>query len=93
MYKNLLRSHNTSVKLIKEYKSNESFLKALKQISISKRVISIQAQKLQLSLDNSVSFRENFAARHIGVNEHEEKAMLKALNLQVENYLLFYEII
>lgn len=50
-----------------------------------KRLISIESSKSsQLNHENgTLTYRENFAARHIGVNNKEEAEMLKILNVKV----------
>lgn len=54
-----------------------------------RRVISIESCKLQSAHDNgatiAATYRENFASRHIGVNEKVEIDMLKTLNVKVSS--------
>lgn len=53
------------------------------------RSISLSANKQQNNLsNNNISFRENFATRHIGVSENEEQQMLKILNVKTLDELV-----
>lgn len=62
-----------------------SLLKHPNRLMTLKRVISLEASKLQASHENgsTSTYRENFATRHVGVGKKDEAEMLKILNVKV----------
>ncbi len=90
MYKNLLKANNSKLGLLfsKDLESQNLIWKL-------KRGLSVGSPKLASNLNNknSIGFRENFADRHIGINEKNEKLMLKTLNLNVNPKKIFSKLV
>lgn len=85
MYKRFLISDKRNTKLIfMKDKSKKDLIK------IADHYFSLKnfSQSSNLNDKKSIGFRENFAKRHIGINEENEKVMLKTLKLNV-NIILY----
>jgi hypothetical protein len=77
MYKHLLKIKNNNIGVLF---TKESSLSRHLDRSFS---LGNFNRSINLNKENAVGYRENFAYRHIGVDEQNEKAMLKALKLNV----------
>ena len=83
MYKNLLKfkNNNLGVLISKEIRLSRNFERAFTLKTFN--------QSSNLNNENTIGYRENFASRHIGINDQNEKAMLQTLKLSVNTCCFF----
>ena len=77
MYKNILsvNKNNIGVLFSKELNLSRHLRKSFSLNTFN--------QSTNLNRENEIGYRENFASRHIGIDEKNEKIMLKTLKLNV----------